>query len=174
MVRLRPFKDCDSQYLIKWMEDEKTFVKWCANHLEYPLTYKQCIEYKKKHDDKEESWIFPALSEEGNIIGHVLFDKMNFEVSSIHLGHIIVDSTNRGNGIGKEMLKTSLFYAFNILQVDKVTLTVFDNNDIAKSCYTNVGFNVYEYYPEYYPYKDEKWGCYFMEISRRDFVKNKS
>lgn len=44
---------------------------------------------------------------------------MNFIENSIHIGHVIVNSSIRGNGIRKEMLKEALIYAFNILQVNK-------------------------------------------------------
>ena len=38
------------------------------------------------------------------------------------------------------MLRLGLEYAFNILGVDIVTIGVFENNDIAHSCYSKVGF----------------------------------
>ena len=163
MIRLRSYKDCDAIHLLKWMEDESTFVKWSANHFEYPLTMEQCISYREKHDKETDSWLFSGLDMDGNVVGHIMFCKMNFVENSVHLGHVIVDSSNRGNGLGKELLKAALEYGFNILKVDRVTLAVFDNNSIASNCYRSIGFKVYDSKPESFPYKEEMWGCDYME-----------
>lgn len=166
MIRLRPYKDCDAEYLLQWMEDERTFVKWSANHFQYPLTREQLIAYKKINDENENSWIFTALDQKGSAIGHLLMNKLNFEENSIHFGHVLVDPSKRGNGIGKEMLNAALIYAFEVFQVSKVTLSVFDNNIQAFHCYKSLGFKTYAMYSGCFPYQNEKWGCYYMEINR--------
>jgi len=171
VIRLRPYKECDAKYLMKWMEDECTFVKWSANHFEYPLTLEQLMVYKKLHDEKENSWLITALDENWHTIGHMLMEKLNFEENSIHLGHVIVDASKRGNGIGKDMLKTALIYAFEVFQVSKVTLAVFDNNVQAYNCYKSIGFKILAEYKECFTYGDENWGCYYMEINRKEFDK---
>ncbi len=51
-----------------------------------------------------------------------------------------VDDTKRGKGYGKEMLKLTLKYAFDVLLVQKVTIGVFENNPSALYCYKGVGF----------------------------------
>lgn len=169
MIRLRPYKECDAKYLLQWMEDESTFVKWSANHFEYPLTMEQLTAYKKLHDEKENSWIITALDRKGDAIGHILMGKLNFEENTIHFGHVLVDPSKRGKGIGKEMLKTALIYAFEVFQVSKVTLAVFDNNVQAYNCYKSIGFKTYAEYKECFPYGNEKWGCCYMEINRNEF-----
>lgn len=169
MVRLRPYKDMDAEYILSWMEDEEAFVKWCANHFEFPLTKEQCIEYRKKYDIQENGWLFSALDEDEIVCGHILFKNVNLKEKSVHLGHIITDTAKRGKGLGKEMVNAALQYAFYVLKVDKVTLSVFDNNPSAINCYKSVGFKEYEYYPDSYPYKNTKWGCYYMELFRENY-----
>jgi len=168
MLRLRPYKAMDAKYLIEWMEDEKTFVQWCANHLLYPLSSEALVEYKKSCDNSEDSWLLTAIDENGRPVGHVLVKHVNFDENSIHLGHVIVDSKNRGNGLGKELLELVLVYAFDVLRVSKVTLGVFDNNTIAYNCYKSSGFEVYEYFEKEFPYHNEMWGCYNMQILKTD------
>jgi RimJ/RimL family protein N-acetyltransferase len=152
------------------MEDERTFVKWSANHFEYPLTIEQLAAYKKIHDENENRWIVTALDEKGSAIGHILMNKLNLDENSIHFGHVLVDPLRRGNGIGKEMLKTALIYAFEVFQVSKVTLSVFDNNVQAFHCYKSLGFKTYAAYTECFSYGNEKWGCYYMEVNRDEII----
>ena len=53
----------------------------------------------------------------------------------LRFGWVIVDDSIRGKGYGTSMLRTGLYYAFNILGVHTVTIGVFEHNDIAHSCY---------------------------------------
>ncbi|MDP4152773.1 MAG: GNAT family protein [Bacillota bacterium] len=173
MQRLRPYKDADAEYIIKWMEDESSFVKWCANHFQYPLTLEELHNYKDFHDKDEKSLLFTAVDENGVPMGHILFDKIDYSENSVHFGHVIVDPKVRGNGLGKEMLKLALQNAFDILGFSKATLAVFDNNGAAFSCYKKIGFREYKFFKEVFPFHEEKWGCYYMQIMRGDFDPDK-
>ena len=166
MLRLRPYKAMDNKYLIEWMEDEKTFVQWCAKHFRFPLSNETLVEYEKNCDNSEDSWLLTAIDEKGKPVGHVLVKYVNLDENSIHLGHVIVDSKNRCKGLGKELLKLVLIYAFDVLRVSKVTLGVFDNNPVAYNCYKALGFEEYEYFEKKFPYHDEMWGCYNMQIQK--------
>ena len=57
-------------------------------------------------------------------------------------------------------------YAFDILNVNRVTLNVFEVNPGAKKCYESVGFEVEARKNAMLKYNDEEWDAYFM-------VKNK-
>lgn len=39
MIRIRPYKQLDAKYITEWIKTEKDFAKWCANSINYPLTY---------------------------------------------------------------------------------------------------------------------------------------
>ncbi len=58
----------------------------------------------------------------------------------LRFGFIIVDDKRRGQGLGREMLRLALDFAFHILRVRKVTLGVFDGNAPAYRCYERLGF----------------------------------
>lgn len=67
---------------------------------------------------------------------------------------------------GKQMINQAIKYAFEILNVSRVTLKVFDNNPTAHSCYQNSGFVDVKHWEKVFPYKDEMWGCYDMAIEK--------
>ncbi len=42
MIRLRPYKEKDTETILSWVKDEKSFYRWTAGILgEYPLTVEQ-------------------------------------------------------------------------------------------------------------------------------------
>lgn len=162
MLRLRPFKLCDAPYLLQWFQDEKSFTMWSANKFTYPLTTEQLIEYKNRFDEDPNAWIFVALDEDGTPVGHFSMRNADYKKQSIHLGFIVVDTTCRGKGYGKEMVSLAIQYATEILKMTRVTLGVFGNNEAAHNCYKSIGMVDEEFHPAFFDYKDEKWDLYDM------------
>lgn len=162
MLRLRPFKLSDSQYLLSWFADKKSFTMWSGGKFEYPLTKEQIEDYYQKYQEDEHGWIMTALNEEGRPVGHLLMGMADYNKESIHFGFIVVDRNERGKGYGKEMVSLAAKYACEILKVKRITLSVFDNNPSAHNCYKAVGFKDEKYHKEIFPYEDEKWGKIYM------------
>ena len=39
MIRLRPYKRCDSKVIVKWLNDEDVFIKWGGERFsKYPIS----------------------------------------------------------------------------------------------------------------------------------------
>jgi len=85
----------------------------------------------------------------------------------LRFGFVIVDAGKRGRGYGKEMLHLAIRYGFEILNAEKITLGVFENNESAYHCYCAAGFrDVVLPEPEQYEVLGETWVCKEMEIHR--------
>ena len=168
MLRLRPFKPQDGEYLIKWFDDEKAFVKWSAGQFSYPLTSQQIDDYCKKWEQDNNGWPMAALDENGQVVGHLLMRTMDYQNNELFFGFIVVDPTIRGKGYGKEMLSLALEYAFHILKADTVRLRVFANNPGAKACYEAVGFEEEQFMKAAFSYKEELWDNYQMAARRSE------
>ncbi|AAK80512.1 RimJ/RimL family protein N-acetyltransferase [Clostridium acetobutylicum] len=166
MVRLRPYRSCDAKYIVTWISSEEEFVKWCANLITYPFTEESMNKIQESFENNEKGWLFTAIDKKGTPIGFMSMSKADYENDSVHLGFIIVDSSKRSSGFGKQMINQAIKYAFEILNVSRVTLKVFDNNSTAHYCYQNVGFVDEKYMEKEFPYKDEMWGCYCMAIQK--------
>lgn len=164
MIRLRPYKLSDSEYILNWFNNELTFKQWCADKFTYPLTKEQLNEYYHNYEKDNNAWLMTALNEEGIPVGHFLMRMADYRNESIHLGFVIVDSQIRGQGYGKEMVSLVVKYAFDILKVKRVTLGVFDNNLSAHYCYKAAGFLDEKYSKDIFPYGNAKWGIYDMAI----------
>ncbi len=166
VIRLRPYKQTDAEYICKWTADEYTFAQWCADKFTYPLTAEQLHSYYHSYEKDNKGWLMTALDQKGTPVGHLLMRRANYQSNSVHLGFIIVDSTLRGKGYGKEMVSLAVKYAFDILLVRRVTLGVFDNNPNAHYCYKAAGLTDEKYDEGVFPFNDEKWGIYYMAIER--------
>ena len=89
---------------------------------------------------------------------------LNGDNKILRFGWVIVDDSIRGKGYGTQMLQAGLKYAFEILDVDVVTLGVFENNELAHNCYKKVGFRDKEVVSK------EPWNVIEMEIKKDDWL----
>lgn len=167
MIRLRPYNSNDAKNIVNWINNERDFVKWCANLMQYPLTEKILNDMKDTLEQKEKAWFVTATNEEGVPVGFMLMGHMDYAKESIHFGFVIVDSSMRNKGYGKQMMSLAVKYVFEILNFKRITLRVFDNNPIAHSCYKALGFVDEEYVEKKFPYKDELWGSYGMALEKQ-------
>ena len=145
MLRLRPYKSCDSVKIAQWIQDEDVFHKWGGDHFgPYPVSADTIDErYRLKNGDcKEPDNFYPwvALDDENVVVGQFIMRYLDGNCRILRFGWVIVDHTIRGKGYGSDMLRAGLKYAFEILDADVVTIGVFENNEPAHRCYRKVGF----------------------------------
>ncbi|MBP3889059.1 MAG: GNAT family N-acetyltransferase [Cellulosilyticum sp.] len=163
MLRLRPYKSCDAEKIVTWLKDERSFRKWCADCMTYPLTAEGLNAYYQKEENNEDYWTMVAFDESG-VVGQFIMKFPDENKKRIRLGFIIVDGHKRGKGYGKEMLELAKKYAYEILKVEEIELGVFENNEAAYRCYQSVGFKekgeraIYKIF-------DEEWIC--LELNQR-------
>ena len=144
MLRLRPYKSCDSKHIADWIKNEETFVKWGGEFGSYPINAKIIDDkYRLNNGDcVEEDNFYPMTAfDDSGVVGHFIMRYINGNNKILRFGWVIVDDTQRGKGYGKQMLELGLKYAFEILGVEKVTIGVFENNIPAYKCYKSIGFN---------------------------------
>ena len=157
MVRLRPYKKSDSKIICGWLDDETSFMKWCAGMYSFPLTAQQLDERFEAFCKDENAWFMTALDKSGRVCGHFIFRKADCENNSIHMGFIIISPDMRGKGFGKEMIRQALSYAFDIFGAEIVTLGVFANNESALGCYKAAGFTETDTDKACFEFGGEKW-----------------
>lgn len=168
MIRLRPYKRCDADLINEWVREKSIFLKWGGEYFcNYPITPEIIDEkYSKRNGDCAEPdnfYPWTAIDEDNRPVGHFIMRYINGDTRQLRFGWVIVDESLRGKGYGKQMLILGLKYAFEILQVDKVTLAVFENNESAHWCYKKVGFTDTEIL------SSEPWNIVKMEISRNRY-----
>lgn len=170
-MKLRSYKPNDAKTIISWIKDERALRKWSSDRYgAYPVTADDMnYKYMDCNGDCEEPDNFypmTAVSEEG-IVGHLILRYTDKEQKTIRIGFVIVDDTKRGRGYGKRMIQMAIRYAFDMLQAEKVTLGVFENNPSAYHCYKAAGFKEIEQEKRFvFAILGEQWTCIEMEVNR--------
>ncbi len=163
MLRLRPYKKCDAKRIVAWIKDKDTFNKWSAGKIKsYPLTAEELNGYYAGYDESDEFFVMSAFDEDG-VTGQLVMRFLDEEKKFLKFGFVIVDSSKRGKGYGREMLRLAMEYARNILKVEKITIGVFENNIPAYKCYKSIGFAKNPEKETIYSIDGESWKCYELE-----------
>ena len=144
MLRLRPYKKCDADKIVSWLNDERTFQLWGGDHFgSFPITADVINHkyYDQNGDCTEEDNFYPvtAFDDEGPV-GHFIMRYIGGNKRIVRFGWVIVDNEKRGHQYGRKMLALGLKYAFEIMGAEQVTLGVYETNIRAHRCYSSLGF----------------------------------
>ncbi len=170
-MQLRPYKPGDAKTIVSWIKDERALRLWSADRFgAYPVTAED-MNYKYMEcngDCAEPDNFYPMTAVyEGKITGHLILRYMDKAKKIVRIGFVIADDSKRGCGYGKRMLQMAVRYAFEMLQAEKVTLGVFENNLSAYYCYKAAGFQeITEEKRFAFPILGEQWNCIEMEVNR--------
>ncbi len=62
MLRLRPYKRCDAENIVSWIQDEEAFYKWSAGVLgSYPITAEDLNAHYDKMADSDSYYTMTAF-----------------------------------------------------------------------------------------------------------------
>lgn len=168
MLRLRPYKPSDADTIARWITDEKTFYLWSAGRMgTFPMDGGKLDAYYSSLKDVTTYWQMTAVDEEDIPRGHLIMRYIDDNRQVLRLGNIIVDTTLRGKGYGRELLGIAADYAKYCAKADKITLGVFSNNPAARRCYDAFGFTEMNLAPDDITMPltdgDETWKCVYLE-----------
>lgn len=122
-------------------------------------TYKSKKDRIEKNKNKAEIQIETLNEEEGKYqINYLILDKIvgtailsNIDSKQIHLERIGIEDKYQNKGFGQDfLLKIITFIKEKYPEVNKITLLVFSDNNIAISSYKKVGFQISEEMGETY------------------------
>ncbi|MBQ6251826.1 GNAT family N-acetyltransferase [Ruminococcus sp.] len=161
---LREFIETDADYIIGWTGSEREFRLWCADRYEnYPVSPQDIIDNYAACSENGDFFPMTAVDESNVPVGHLILRYTDAERTVVRFGFVIVDSSRRGHGIGREMLEMAKIYAKNVLHAKRLSLGVFAENHAAKSCYKAAGFEMCGV-SESFSVLGETWKCVEMEL----------
>ena len=163
-LALRPYKPSDAVVITSWLKSEYLMRQWCADRYErYPVMPEDMNKYHEQYIDGQHSRAL-TMTDGDDIIGYITLRTPVDNLTEQRLGFVIVDDSKRGRGLGKALVSMAVKYAFETLEVTKVSLGVFENNPSAIHCYEAAGFHrVALPETESYECLGETWKCIEME-----------
>ena len=165
-IELRAYNpDKDFDTIKYWISDERTHALWCANRTEFPLERSSFDALLEDVSVRCGDAPYVVTDEDDKPIGFFCYS-LNNDINEGMLKFVIVDPVKRGIGLGKEMIRHAVGYAFDVTKADSVQLMVFTENSRAKKCYESVGFRERHTDPDAFRYMDESWGRCNMVIEK--------
>lgn len=154
-MNIREFDaDRDFRYVREWINDERTAALWCAGRIPFPMDKDSFNRAMNEHSEKYGDIPYTAESDDGKPVG---FFCCSSGTDTVMLRFVVVDSSLRGRGIGREMLILAVKNALENENVSTVMLNVFSANERAIKCYEKAGFTETGRTQNVFTYKDESW-----------------
>lgn len=161
-MRLRPYRVTDADRIGEWIDSELVNAYWSANTLPYPFDAQA---FEQKRLEGERQWsnaCFVVTEDDGNQVGY-LHMSINDAENFAFFGFVVVDGRCRGKGYGYEMIRLAKKYAFEIANLSKARIAVFDRNEAALKCYQRNGFQIVEHQENAFVFDGVNMGRYILE-----------
>lgn len=139
---LRPLLKSDiTERYLSWLNDAAV-TRYIETGL-FPVTKKDLEEFYKKIKVSKTDIMFAIIDKEHDLhIGNIKVGGINWVHRFADLGIMIGDKAYWGKGYGEEACRLLLRYAFNRLNLNKVTLGSYSTNLAALKTYKKVGFKI--------------------------------
>lgn len=169
-MELRKYLETDANEIIKWIPDERSLRLWSFNrYSHFPI---KAEDINNNYDECINSGNFYPLTlvDNSKIVGHLILRNPDSNKPYIvRLGFVIVDSSLRGKGYGKALIKEAIKYAKTTLNAKEINLGVFANNENAYNCYKSIGFKETNFTENVFQFGDENWD-YFEMVLEDEYV----
>jgi RimJ/RimL family protein N-acetyltransferase len=178
MIKLAPLQKEDFKKIIEWNEGKSAdfLLQWSGPFYKYPLTQQQFESYFNNYISKEKGklFVFKIIYKETNeMIGTIELDIKDTVNKIARVARFLIGEDNlRGKGIGREALKEVVRFGFEDLNLNKITLGVFDFNKNAIRCYESVGFKIETLKEKYRESENGWWNLYDMGIAKEQWLSN--
>lgn len=167
-LTLKPFTQADFNHLISWIDSEEQMTIWSGSTFTFPLTDKQLAAYQA---DKKQVAFSVYSNETGDCIGHIAIGKINQRHRSARIGKVLIGTPAlRAKGLGEEMMREAVTFAFSHLDLHKVTLGVYEHNKRAIACYERIGFQKEGLLRDHARVGKGYWNMWEMCLLQDDYV----
>lgn len=146
-------------------KDKRQIKKWDKD----PEVSKYREIYRRK-DKKLESINFGVYdSKSSELIGNIGISSIDLRNKHAEIGMAIGDTSHWGRGYGKDLVETILRYCFIELELNKVYLDVWEENERAIGCYLKCGFKKDGLFREHVLKRGKYNSKWLMSILRKEW-----
>lgn len=141
LVKLTAAEPGDHEIMARWSNDP-IFMQRAYSGPAYPIPANQYLEWDKNFscNGANEAEFRVRTVEDSRLVGSVKLHSISWTDRKASLSIAIGDEADRGKGYGSEAIRLILRYAFEELNLNRVSLWVFEYNHRAMKLYEKVGF----------------------------------
>jgi len=136
-VRLRAIERSDIPTFVRWLNDPEV-IQYLLMYM--PFSQAEEERWFENHLNDSHSHIFGIETAEGKLIGNIGIEQIDWKDRKAVLGIVIGEKDYWGQGYGTDAIRTLLRFAFATMNLNRVQLSVFDQNERAQRCYHKCGF----------------------------------
>ena len=169
LVRLRAIEPGDLEACYRWMNDREV-THFLA--MKYPMSYADeqgYIERVSSSNFARGVSLAIETKDGGAHIGNLSLEDPHSEHRTAALGIAIGEKDYWANGYGTDAIVTLLRFGFHEMNLNRVSLHVFEFNERAQACYKKCGFQVEGRLRENYYAQGRYWDVVVMGILRDEF-----
>lgn len=160
-----------AEALSRWARDTE-YLRLVASDLAQPFSIKATREWWEKELEKtpQDIIFYMILTLEGDrMIGMIGLDDIQLSQGDAFVGISLGERLDWGKGYGTDAMRVLLGYAFNELNLHRVSLDVFEYNPRAIRSYEKAGFTVEGRCRQYLHREGRRWDLIFMGILREEW-----
>ena len=144
-------------------------IQWAGSVFTWPITQKQFRTHLLAVSS-EPPTLYPfGLYDKAKIIGYTELSNHLRNSNSAMLSRALVSPRHRRRELGQFIIRQIIHFGFDELGLNRIGLGVFDFNNAAIKCYTQVGFVLERTSRESAKVGGSYWNCYLMSILRKDW-----
>jgi RimJ/RimL family protein N-acetyltransferase len=138
-LRLRAIERSDIPDFVRWFNDPEV-----RHYLQMfmPMSQAQEERWFEAQLSDTRSHVFGIETLTGKLIGNIGLHGIDWRESCAELGIVIGEKDYWNNGYGTEAIQALLRFAFMEMNLQRVSLWVYDYNERALHCYQKCGFQV--------------------------------
>ena len=161
-LKVQPFDPLFAATVASWVRGPEELV-WLAPSTSWPLTAAKVVGWCRPSDR-------PVLMFDGGDglpCGYAELNPLRDSRSRLWVGHVVIDPTRRGSGLGQRFTRLLVAKGFADPRVEQVVMIVFPDNEVAIRCYEANGFSVVRHEEHRFPPERRKRSLLRMEITRQ-------
>ncbi|MHB1154623.1 MAG: GNAT family N-acetyltransferase [Eubacteriales bacterium] len=159
MVRIRSMEEGDIDFIVSCLDGkDESFAHQCGygRWHTYPVTKEQIHKVSIERRDNTRYFV---IENDDTLIGSVELDFIDWDNKVCSVCRFLIADEYRSKGYGTNALRELVGYAFNVFNMKRVSLTVFNFNIGAFRCYEKAGFKKFDEVV-----RDNGWVAIKMEI----------
>lgn len=170
MFNLRNIEIKDINEIITWVTSEKEVMQWAGPSFKLKTLKDDMLnELNHSLENPDKIKIFKTVYNE-QLCGYIRL-AIDIDNESGFIGKVIIAPKYRDQGFGKKLMNKMLKYAFETLQLNMISLFVFDFNIPAIKTYEKCGFLREGLLRNRRKIGSEYWSLVPMSILREEFNK---
>jgi len=168
MLSLIPFGPAHFDLLASWFSNEAEAVQWGGTGVSFPLDHEQFSEMlTQSRADPPTRWCWMAENE-SDLVGHAQLS-LDWRNGNARLARIAVAPAMRGRGIATSLVALVVKEAFNLPEIERLELNVFELNTPAIRTYECLGFVQEGVRRSSARVGAERWDTVIMALLRADW-----